>query len=239
MNRILTLIFLIALTSCQEEADRIIESSIEYHGFENFYKEPVEFKFREYTYLIDRTRSPYLYTKKIQLKDSITGQPITQIDSLWNSKEFSRSINGERLKLTEEDETRFSNSINSVAYFYQLPLPLKDDAAIITLLENTFIEGKEYATLKVSFSEENGGTDHEDTYRYYFDTSTYALSYLSYDFHINEGGVRFRKAYQRPQGNFIFLDYDNYKAPKGTPLDSLPILFEKGKLELLSKIVSE
>ena len=239
MNRILTLILLVALTSCQEEADRIIESSIEYHGFENFYKEPVEFKFREYTYLIDRTRSPYLYTKKIQLQDSITGQPITQIDSLLNSKEFSRSINGERLELTEEDETRFSNSINSVAYFYQLPLPLKDDAAIITLLENTFIEGKEYATLKVSFSEENGGTDHEDTYRYYFDTSTYALSYLSYNFHINDGGVRFRKAYQRPQGNFIFLDYDNYKAPKGTPLDSLPLLFEKGKLELLSKIVSE
>ncbi len=239
MNRILTLILLVALTSCQEEADRIIESSIRYHGFENFYKEPVEFKFREYTYLIDRTRSPYLYTKKIQLQDSITGQPIIQIDSLWNSKEFSRSINGERLKLTEEDEIRFSNSINSVAYFYQLPLPLKDDAAIITLLENTFIEGKEYATLKVSFLEENGGTDHEDTYRYYFDTSTYALSYLSYNFHINDGGVRFRKAYQRPQGNFIFLDYDNYKAPKGTPLDSLPLLFEKGKLELLSKIVSE
>ena len=239
MNRLITLILLISLSSCQEEATRIIESSIEYHGFENFYKEPVEFKFREYTYLIDRTQSPYLYTKKIQLQDSITGQAIIQIDSLWNSTEFSRSINGERLKLTEEDETRFSNSLNSVAYFYQLPLPLKDDAAIITLLENTFIEGKEYATLKVSFSEENGGTDHEDTYRYYFDTSTYALSYLSYDFHINDGGVRFRKAYQRPQGNFIFLDYDNYKAPKGTPLDSLPILFEKGKLELLSKIVSE
>jgi hypothetical protein len=239
MNRILTLILLIALTSCQEEADRIIESSIGYHGFENFYKEPVEFKFREYTYLIDRTQSPYLYTKKIQLQDSITGQTIIQIDSLWNSSEFSRSINGERLKLTEEDESRFSNSLNSVAYFYQLPLPLKDDAAIITLLENTLIEGKEYATLKVSFSEENGGTDHEDTYRYYFDISTYALSYLSYDFHINDGGVRFRKAYQRPQGNFIFLDYDNYKAPKGTPLDSLPILFDKGKLELLSKIVSE
>ena len=239
MNRTLTLILLIALTSCQEEADRIIESSIEYHGFKNFYKELVEFKFREYTYLIDRTQSPFLYTKKIQLQDSITGHTIIQIDSLWNSSKFSRSINGERLKLTEEDESRFSNSLNSVAYFYQLPLPLKDDATIITLLENTLIEGKEYATLKVSFSEENGGTDHEDTYRYYFDTSTYALSYLSYDFHINDGGVRFRKAYQRPQGNFIFLDYDNYKAPKGTPLDSLPILFDKGKLELLSKIVSE
>lgn len=239
MNRFFTLILLIVLSSCQEETDRIIESSIEYHGFENFYTEPVEFKFREYTYLIDKTRSPYLYTKKIQLQDSITGQPIIQIDSLWNSVEFSRSVNGEKLKLTEEDESRFSNSLNSVAYFYQLPLPLKDDAAIITLLENTLIEGKEYATLKVSFSEENGGTDHEDTYRYYFDTSTYALSYLSYDFHINDGGVRFRKAYQRPRGDFIFLDYDNYKAPKGTPLDSLPILFEKGKLELLSKIVSE
>jgi hypothetical protein len=239
MNRLFTLILLIVLSSCQEEAVRIIESSIEYHGFENFYKEPVEFKFREYTYLIDRTRSPYLYTKKIQLQDSITGQPIIQIDSLWNSTDFKRSINGKTLKLSEEDEARFSNSLNSVAYFYQLPLPLKDDAAIITLLKNTFIEGREYLTLKVSFSEDNGGTDHEDTYRYYFDISTYALTYLSYNFHINDGGVRFRKAYQRPQGNFIFLDYDNYKAPKGTPLDSLPLLFEEGKLELLSKIISE
>lgn len=239
MNRLFTLFLLIVLSSCQEEAERIIESSIEYHGFENFYKEPVEFKFREYTYLIDKTQSPYLYTKKIQLKDSITGEPIIQIDSLWNSTDFKRSINDETLRLSEEDEARFSNSLNSVAYFYQLPLPLKDDATIIRPLENTLIEGKEYKTLKVSFIEENGGTDHEDTYRYYFDTSTYALSYLSYDFHINDGGVRFRKAYQRPQGNFIFLDYDNYKAPKGTPLDSLPMLFEKGKLELISKIVSE
>jgi hypothetical protein len=85
MNRLFTLLLLIALTSCQAEADRTIKSSIEYHGFNNFYKEPVEFKFREYTYLIDRTQSPYLYTKKIQLTDSITGQSIIQIDSLWNS----------------------------------------------------------------------------------------------------------------------------------------------------------
>jgi len=239
MNRLFTLLLLIALTSCQAEADRIIKSSIEYHGFNNFYKEPVEFKFREYTYLIDRTQSPYLYTKKIQLTDSITGQSIIQIDSLWNSTKFKRSVNGKPMSLNKEDEARFMNSLNSVAYFYQLPLPLLDDAAVITLLENTVIEEKEYQTLKVTFSEENGGADHEDTYRYYFDTSTYTLSYLSYNFHINDGGVRFRKAYQRPQGNFIFLDYDNYKAPKGTPLDSLPLLFEEGKLEFLSKIVSE
>jgi len=239
MNRLFSLLLIIALTSCQAEADRIIESSIEYHGFKNFYKEPVKFKFREYTYLIDRTQSPYLYTKEIQLKDSITGEPIIQIDSLWNSSEFQRSVNGKTLTLNEKDEARFSNSLNSVAYFFQLPLPLIDDAAIVTLLENTVIEGKEYFTIKVSFSEENGGADHEDTYRYYFDTSTYALSYLSYSFHINNGGVRFRKAYQRPKGAFIFLDYDNYKAPKDTHLDSLPLLFEEGKLELLSKIVSE
>ena len=239
MNRMPILLLLIGMISCQSEADRIIQSSIEYHGFENFYKEVVEFKFREYSYLIDRTQSPYLYTKKIELTDSITGQPVIQIDSLWNSTEFKRTINGNDLTLSEEDEARFSNSLNSVAYFYQLPLPLKDNAAVTTVLDNVMIKGKEYFTLKVSFTQENGGADHEDTYRYYFDTSSYALSYLSYNFHTNEGGVRFRKAYQSVKGKFIFLDYDNYKAPKNTPLDSLPLLFEKGKLELLSKIVSE
>jgi hypothetical protein len=239
MNRILILLFLIGMVSCQSEADRIIDSSIEYHGFENFYKEVVEFKFREHSYLIDRTQSPYLYTKKIELTDTITGQPVIQIDSLWNSTEFKRTINGNDLTLSEEDKTRFSNSLNSVAYFYQLPLPLKDNAAVTTVLNKVMIKGREYLTLKVSFTQENGGTDHEDTYRYYFDTSTYALSYLSYNFHNNEGGVRFREAHQRVKGNFIFLDYDNYKAPKNTALDSLPRLFEENKLEMISKIISE
>jgi hypothetical protein len=32
------------------------------------------------------------------------------------------------------------------------------------------------------------------------------------------------------------LNYDNYKAPKGTPLDSIPQLFERGALELVSRI---
>ena len=239
MNRMPILLLLIGMISCQSEADRIIQSSIEYHGFENFYKEVVEFKFREYSYLIDRTQSPYLYTKKIELTDSITGQPVIQIDSLWNSTEFKRTINGNDLTLSEEDEARFSNSLNSVAYFYQLPLPLKDNAAVTTVLDNVMIKNKEYFAIKVLFTKENGGADHEDAYRYYFDTSTYALSYLSYDFHTNNGGVRFRKAYQKIKGNFIFLDYENYKAPKNTPLDSLPILFEENKLEMLSKIISE
>ena len=65
MNRIPILLLLIGMISCQSEADRIIQSSIEYHGFENFYTKVVEFKFRDYSYRIDRTQSPYLYTKKI------------------------------------------------------------------------------------------------------------------------------------------------------------------------------
>ena len=121
MNRMPILLLLIGMISCQSEADRIIQSSIEYHGFENFYTKVVEFKFRDYSYRIDRTQSPYLYTKKIELKDSITGQPVIQIDSLWNSTEFKRTINGKDLTLSEEDKARFSNSLNSVAYFYQLP----------------------------------------------------------------------------------------------------------------------
>ena len=239
MKRLITLGLLLAtLSSCEPQltANRIVKKSIAYHQLDKLYTTPIDFQFRDYLYHINRTADPYIYSRQITFIDSITYQPIVQIDSLFNSSNLKRYQNNLRLDLPQEEASKFANSINSVAYFQQLPLPLTDPAAQLEQLPNTRIEGTNHYTLKVTFAAENGGSDPEDTYRYYFNAKTFALSYLSYDFHVNGGGVRFRKAFENPQPPFIFLHYDNYKAPKDTPLDSLPQLFERGVLELVSRI---
>ena len=57
---------------------------------------------------------------------------------------------------------------------------------------------------------------------------------------VNGGGVRFRAAYNtRTVGGILFQDYVNYKAPVGTPLADLPVLYEKEELKKLSVIATE
>jgi hypothetical protein len=239
MKRLITLgLILATLSSCEPQltADRIVKKSIAYHNLDKLYTTPIDFQFREYLFHINRSVDPYIYSRQLSYIDSITYQPVVQVDSLLGSTNLKRYQNNLRVDLTTEEATKYANSINSVAYFQQLPLPLTDPAARLELLTNTTIEGSDHYTLKVTFATENGGADPDDTYRYYFNSKTFALSYLSYDFHINGGGVRFRKAYPNPHPPFIFLNYNNYKAPKDTPLDSLPQLFERGVLELVSRI---
>ena len=73
---------------------------------------------------------------------------------------------------------------------------------------------------------------------YWINKKSYEVEYLAYSFHVNGGGVRFRKAYnERDIEGVRFVDYENYK-PKdnSTKLSELENLFRQNKLELLSKI---
>ena len=64
------------------------------------------------------------------------------------------------------------------------------------------------------------------------------LDYLAYNYLTDGGGTRFRKAKNlRKIKGFLFQDYINYKPQvKISSLDSLPHLFEKDSLEILSII---
>ena len=60
---------------------------------------------------------------------------------------------------------------------------------------------------------------------------------MAYSYSVNDGGVRFRSAYNpRTIDGIRFQDYINWEAPVGTPLKDLPALFEKDKLKELSRI---
>lgn len=238
MKKLLFILIGILLAACtQDPAKTLVLKSVAYHGLDRLNTESVTFTFRDATYTVDRNfKGGTLYTKAFKQFDTIRQDSVQLNDSLFNSSVFKRYANGQLLDLSEKDSDRFAQSLNSVGYFFQLPLPLLDEAAQLTLLENTTIKGKSFNTLAVSFTPDQGGQDHQDTFRYYFDTETHALSYLSYAYETNGGGIRFRVATPLPHDGFIFLNYSNYKSAEEVSLDSLPALYEAGALELVSEI---
>ncbi|MEK9750769.1 MAG: DUF6503 family protein [Flavobacteriaceae bacterium] len=238
MKKLLFILIGISLASCtQDPAKTLVLKSVAYHGFDRLNTEAITFTFRGATYTVDRNfKGETLYTKSFKQFDTIRQDSIQLNDSLFNSSAFKRYASGQLMDLSDKDNDRFSQSLNSVGYFFQLPLPLLDEAAQLTLLENIIIKGKAFNTLAVSFTPNQGGQDHQDTFRYYFDTETHALSYLSYAYETNGGGIRFRVATPFAHDGFIFLNYLNYKPAEEVSLDSLPALYEAGALELVSEI---
>ena len=241
MKKLLIIPIGIFLASCAttDPAHQLVEDAVRYHGFDQLASTPVRFSFRDAQYSIDRSQlGNTIYTKAFSAVDTLSGQTQQLNDTLINSVQFTRYLNGKPLELSPEDSGRYAESLNAVAYFFQLPLPLLDEAAQLELLPDTRIKGNDYRTLAVSFAPDQGGKDHQDTFRYYFDPKTKALSYLSYAYETNGGGIRFRAAQEKPKGRFVFLNYLNYKPKSLVPLDSLPSLYNSDQLELLSEIIN-
>ncbi|HCV81559.1 MAG TPA: deoxyribose-phosphate aldolase, partial [Zunongwangia profunda] len=123
----------------------------------------------------------------------------------------------------------------------QLPYGLNGDAVNKNLLGKDSIKGKEYYEIKVTFNQDGGGTDYEDEYLYWINTSTFTVDYLAYSYHVNAGGIRFRAAFNpRIVNGLRFVDYKNYAEDDlSTPLENLDALYEAGKLKLFSEIITE
>lgn len=229
-------LFIIALTSCEEQkafdADDWIEASVSAHGLYDLDGKRVRFDFREHAYTIKRSGGSFTCTRTLNTDSLVT------IDSLQSNGTFSRHENGMRASLPDSMITKYSESINSVAYFFQLPLPLKDDAVISELENSTRIRAEEYQTLSVRFRQEGGGADYQDEFRYWINKRDSLIDYLAYTYETDGGGIRFRVATRRHVKNgMLFQDYENYKpSNEDIPLDSLPHLWERGELELLSTI---
>lgn len=241
MKKILLIPIGIFMVSCAtaDPAHQLVEDAVRYHGFDQLASAPVRFSFRDAHYSIDRSQpGNTVYTKAFSAVDTLSGQTQQMKDTLINSVQFTRYLNGQPLALSPKDSDLYAQSLNAVAYFFQLPLPLLDEAAQLELLPDTNLKGKNYRTLAVSFAPNQGGNDHQDTFRYYFDPETRALSYLSYAYDTNGGGIRFRAAQEKPKGRFVFLNYLNYKPKSLVPLDSLPSLYNSDQLELLSEIIN-
>lgn len=207
--------------------------AIQKHGGDLFDSAHYAFEFRGATFTFLNAGKTYTYTKQV-IKDNDT-----VVDHLTNNA-FSRTINGIQKSLSDSEQTQYSENLNSVIYFATLPHKLTDPAVKSSFSGEQTILGKPYQLVKVAFKAENGGQDFEDEYLYWINTKESTIDYLAYNYKVNGGGVRFRKAYNRRiiEGIY-FQDYVNYKAPVGTALDSLAFLLEQNKLDELSRIETE
>ena len=62
-------------------------------------------------------------------------------DVLTNDS-FTRTADGQPIKLSEEDRQRYGNSLNSVVYFVLLPYPLNDPAVNKEYVGETTLAGE-------------------------------------------------------------------------------------------------
>lgn len=220
-------------TAEPSKADQILDQAMVAHGGDLYDAAHYSFVFRNHTYAFKNEGGSYEYTK--MSKDSMS---LTR-DVLKNDT-FTRTINGAVVALTEKKIKSATEALNSVIYFATLPHKLKDESVQKTYVGETTISGKEYDVLGITFNKEGGGEDFDDAYHYWINTETNKIDYFAYNYTVNNGGVRFRSAYNRRVVDGItFQDYINYEADLGTSLEELPKLYETGKLKELSKIRTE
>ena len=230
-----TLPFLLLLLACKDINDKtveeIINKSIEVSGF-NTNEINITFDFRAYHYEFFRKDYNFTYARTT-IKDDKKIR-----DELSSTKGLKRFIDSVPESLTDSLAMVYSNSLNSVMYFFQLPKPLLDGAVHSELLDEIKIEGATYWTIKVYFSEEGGGDDYQDEYRYWINQDTYEIDYLAYNYTTEGGGIRFRKAIKKKRvKGILFQDYQNFSpSNKFEPLDSLPQIYEDGLLSQISLI---
>lgn len=237
MQRIFLLLFVLLSIACKETskeeltAQEIVDKSIAASGGVLYNDHGTSFIFRDKEY-VSRNENGKRVFERISRLDSVT------ITDVKKDNGFERFMNDSLVAVPDSMAVKYANSINSVHYFVRLPFGLNDAAVNKELLGKESIGGKEYYKIKVTFDQQGGGDDFEDTYLYWFDTESFKPDYLAYDFHVDGGGQRFRKAYnERYVDSIRFVDYENYK-PKTKDSDILEIakLYDKGELELLSKI---
>ncbi|MCK0159795.1 DUF6503 family protein [Allomuricauda sp. F6463D] len=237
MKRLVIAFTLVMVIGCKEEPKKtitvqeIVDNSITDSGGSLFETHKVTFDFRDMKYVSENVDGDRVYTRISDLDSA-------KIVDVKRGNHFTRHINDSLVKVKDSMAVVYSNSINSVHYFVRLPYGLNDAAVNKELLGTETIADKEYYKVKVTFDQQGGGDDFEDTYMYWFDMKSFKPEYLAYSFHIDGGGQRFRKAYNESYVQGIrFVDYENYK-PKEDGSDILEIgqLYNKGGLELLSKI---
>lgn len=232
--------FLFFFISCKQEtktltAQQIVDKAIENAGGERYDEATVDFTFRDTKYSSEREDGLFELTRTFS--DSI-GETV---DVLTNN-DFQRYVNGTKLILPDSTANKYSNSLNSVHYFVQLPYGLNAEAVNKELVGEAEVKDKKYYEIKVTFAQAGGGTDHEDIYMYWIEQKDFTVDYFAYKFYTVKGGIRFREAFNpRTIKGMRFVDYKNYKIEpwESVEMETLDELFVSGKLDLLSEIKTE
>lgn len=229
---------ILVFASCKKQkeptkitAQEIVDKGILASGGEIYATSSFSFDFRDRTYVLDKTSGSKIL-KRIQKNDTL------DIIDIKLPNNFERLVDGKTVQLPDSLSVGYANSVNSVHYFAYLPYGLNDQAVHKEYIGEIKIKGENYHKIRVTFNQENGGDDFDDVYIYWFNQSTFEPDYLAYEFHVNDGGLRFREAYnKRIVEGIRFVDYYNLKPiNKNQSILNIDSLFIKNELELLSKI---
>ncbi len=238
MKKYLIVVLVVTLSSFtmynQLQVQEIVDKAIENAGGSRYDHAVIHFTFRGKQYSSKRDGGTY------QLERFVEG-PEGVIHDVVSNSGLERTIENCKVKVADSLITKISDGVNSVHYFAGLPFGLNADAVNKELVGESTVLGKRYYKIKVTFDQEGGGTDFEDEFLYWIHKDNFTVDYLAYKYAVNEGGIRFREAYNPRVVNGIrFVDYNNYKTDNlKTPLSDLDQLFENKKLKLLSKIALE
>ena len=232
-------IYLFLVVSCQNSQEEltvqsIIDKAIKNACRGNCERANIDFVFRNRRYVSRRFGPQY------QL-ERITSDGKGKTRDVLSNNGFQRYRNDTLLVIPDSMAIKYSNSVNSVHYFAQLPYGLNAPAARKELVGSVIIKGEPYFKIRVSFSELGGGKDYEDVFIYWIHEETYYVDYLAYSYITDGGGIRFREAYNpRVLSGIRFVDYKNFK-PTTDRVELLQMdqLYEADKLVLLSKIETE
>lgn len=214
------------------QANEIVANAIEAMGGHQLDHAEVTFDFRDQSLSYYNKDGQFQYTRTFP---DTAGLIIR--DTLTNA-DFIRYKDGQKLDLSSEEKEALKGGVNSIIYFAFLPYRLQDAAVIKEYVDQVNIKGKPYEKIRVSFEQEGGGTDHDDVYYYYFDPEDYSLDYLAYDFHVNDGGIRFRSSYnERTADGLTVRDYINYMAnPDSVDYSRIEQYYNEDELEELSRV---
>ncbi len=206
---IVILLIALGFVACKGKTDKareIVDKSIEAHGGKNYEKFTAEFDFRKFHIKLMQDNGNGA-ANRFQYERISKDSANNEVWDILNNEGFLRIINGNQVALSEKDISKYTNAVNSVAYFVLLPYKLKDKAVNLEYLGETEIDKQKYDKVKVWFDKEGGGKDFEDVYCYWFNQKTHLVDYLAY----TNGGPRFRRVKNRQTvGGIIFQDYENF-----------------------------
>ena len=222
-------------TNSADSAAVIILSCIERHGGVRYQDLDIQFTFRKQAYRAIRKNGLFTYSREFKDDDG------NAIRDVLSNDLFFRELNGEKAALSPKDSLDFASSVNSVVYFVLQPAFLTDPAVRADLIGTATIKGNPYYKIRVTFSEEGGGKDHEDEFVYWIHQENRTMDYLAYNYLTSGGGARFREGIAfREIAGIRFADYINYKpVPDTREVATFDTLFEAGQMLEVSRIINE
>lgn len=217
-----------------DDPQYIVDRAIEAHGSKVLDNAVITFDYRDKHFKATRQNGLFSYERTYE--DSLGS-----IREVYNNDEAFMEIDGVRVDTSEKKIYSIQETNNSVVYFGFVPYFLNDGAVVKEYLGQATIRGEPYHEIQITFQQENGGPDYEDRFIYWFHAEDYTMDYLAYDFHVNDGGTRFREAYNiRTIEGVRVLDFKNYTSDRfpqpGTPIEDYETLLGTDELELLSEI---